>query len=62
MTRLSYRAAGWISDDCQAEVRLTTEGQKDLSDAELLAAAEREAASMGLDMTGGGIVICEWTE
>jgi len=58
----TYRAAGWISADKQASVRLTTEDQAALPDAELLAAAKAEAESVGLELEGGEIVITTWTE
>ena len=49
----TYRAAYWVSADRQADVVLTTPEQSGLSDAELLAAAEREAISEGLEREEG---------
>ena len=62
MTSTTYRAAYWLSDDNQGSVRLTTRDQACLSDADLMDAAECEAAYMGFDLSGGNIVIGDWTE
>ena len=61
-TRATYRAAGWISDDGMAEVRLTTEDQQYLTDEDLIAAAEIEAAANDLDLENGSIQVGQWTE
>ena len=53
----AYRAAVWVSDDQQAEVRLTGEDQANLTDAELLSAAKAEAALIDLNLAGGEIRI-----
>lgn len=58
----TYRAACWTSDDCQAEVRLTSEEHAALPDAELLAVAQACAEEIGLDLDGGDIVIGDFTE
>jgi len=58
----TYRAAGWVSADKQASVRLTTEEQSNLSDDELLSEAKKEAESIGLEIGDGEIVISSWTE
>lgn len=62
MTYTTYRAAGWIADNNQSDVRLTREEHKDLPDEELLAIAKTEAESVGLNLEGGEIQIGEWTE
>jgi len=62
MTRKTYRAAGWVADDKQSDVRLTSESQKDLSDDDLIAAAEKEAEAVGIDLEGSEILIGDWTE
>lgn len=60
-TSTTYRAAYWVSDDGQADVRLTGPDQATLSDAELIAAAEAELTAQGGDVSGGEIVIGEYT-
>jgi hypothetical protein len=58
----TYRAAYFLSTDTQGEVVLTTETQSHLSDAELVAAAQHVAEDVGLDLSGGAIVIGDWRE
>lgn len=58
----TYRAAYWISEDKQSSVVLTTEDQAELPEAELLAAAQAEADSVGLEIGGGEIAIGDWAE
>lgn len=62
MTTITYRAAYWLSDDKQADVRLTTEDQQHLSEHKLIEAAKAEAEKIGLDLAGGEIVVGQWTE
>lgn len=62
MANNTYRAAGWVADDRSGEVRLTGEHQKNLSDEELFAEARAEAEREGLDLSGGEIVIGDWTD
>jgi hypothetical protein len=58
----TYRAAYWISDDEQAEEVLTSEAQAGLDDDALRAAAEAQAARVGLDLSTGEIRIGQWTD
>lgn len=58
----TFRAAYWIAADRSGEVRLTSEDQAHLTDAELLAAAEAEAQAIGLEIGDGAIEIGDWKE
>lgn len=58
----TYRAACWISADRQAEVRLTSEENASLSDAELLVVAQATIDETGLEVGDGSIEIGEFTE
>lgn len=59
----TYRAAYWVSADGHSDVRLTTEDQAGMADADLTAAALRCAADVGLEREiGDRIVIGEYTE
>lgn len=55
-----YRAAYWISEDRQSEVRLTGPEQRHLSDADLIAEARAEMARAGIQAVGGAIKIGSW--
>jgi hypothetical protein len=57
-----YRAAYWISDDRQGEVRLTGPEHRHLSDADLVAEAKAEIARAGVQAVGGAIKIGSWVE
>lgn len=58
----TYRAAAWISSDCQATVRLTRPEHSSLPDSELLTEAHAEAQRLSLEPAGGYIYICAWKE
>jgi len=58
----TYRAAYWVAADCSGDVRLTTEDQAHLSDAELMAAALAEAKANGLEIGDGEVLIGDYTE
>jgi len=58
----TYRAAYWISDDGQAEVRLTGEADAHLDDDALLAKARDEAIREDVSLETGRLVVGEWTE
>lgn len=58
----AYRAAYWLSDDGQAEVRLTSPDDAGLADEDLLAEARAEAARTGTDLATGSLVVGDWTE
>lgn len=58
----TFRAAGWLSKDKQASVRLTTEDQSNLPDDELLDAAIKEAENVSLEIGDGEIIISSWSE
>jgi len=63
MTReTEYRAAYWISDDRQGEVRLTGPEHCGLSDAHLVSEAKAEIARAGMQAVGGAIRIGSWVE
>lgn len=57
-----YRAAYWISDDRQGEVRLTGPEHRHLSDAHLLAEATAEITRASMQIAGGEIAIGDWVE
>jgi hypothetical protein len=57
-----FRAVFWLSDDSQAEVRLTGPESAGLPEAELIAQARTEAAHVGLDLFTGGLVVGLWQE
>ncbi len=59
---MEYRAAYWISDDRQGEVRLTGPEHCDLSDAYLMTEARAEIARAGIKAVGGEIQIGSWVE
>lgn len=57
-----YRAAYWISDNRQGEIRLTGPEHADLPEKELVAEAKAEADYANLDLSGGEIVVGMWRE
>jgi hypothetical protein len=57
-----YRAAYWISDDRQGEVRLTGPEHCHLSDAYMVAEAKAEIVRAGIQAVGGEIKIGSWVE
>jgi purine-nucleoside phosphorylase len=59
--RHTFRAAIW-TDGQGGELLLTTEEHAAMPDTDLLAEAEAEAARAGIDLSGGNIIVCDWTE
>ena len=62
MNSKTYRAAGWVADDKQSDVRLTREEHKNLADEQLITIAMKEAELVGITLEGGEILIGDWTE
>jgi hypothetical protein len=58
----TYRAVYWLSSDKQSEIVLTTPGESSLPEEDLLAVARKEAGNIGLDISGGSLVVGDWTE
>ena len=59
---ICYRACFWAASHRRGEVVLTIREQSDLPDDELLAIAERNAAEVGMDLSGGSLEIGYWYE
>lgn len=62
LRNICYRACFWVASDRQGEVVLTIREQSDLPDDELLVIAERNAAEVGMDLSGGSLEIGYWYE
>lgn len=59
---MTYRAAIWTSADRQSEIVLTTPEDAELTTSELLAAAQREIESTGLQREDGDdLYVGEWS-